>query len=206
MHIKQVVSGIASRMNMDDHTMKAIEGKGASSLQAAMVNRLDGIHTRITSSLCPWGELGLSHTIEKGILWIFWFVEVGAFLPSATPEGLLLSGSWNLEVVSNHYLNHQEGLLLLFSFPSFFSVSSSSRCGSRLFRRSALISEPVHNLSQCLFFSFDWLNHIQLWSLTNQKFLFFWLIHFLYQEIWKRTSVLSCLNLTWFSVFFSFNL
>lgn len=142
---------------------------------------------------------------ERNPLDFFWFVEVGAFLPSAIPEGLLLSGSWNLEVVSNHYLNHQEGLSL-FSFPSSFSVFSSSRCGSRLFRRSALISEPVYNLSQCLFFSFDWLNHIHLWSLTNQKFLFFWLIHFLYQEIWKRTSVLSCLNLTWFSVFFSFNL
>lgn len=61
------------------------------------------------------------HIPMEGILEIFRFVEVGAFLPSAIPEGLLLSGSWNLEVVSNHYLNHQEGLLL-FSFPSSFFV------------------------------------------------------------------------------------
>lgn len=199
MHIKQVFGGIISRMNIDGHTMKWQKEKELF-LQASKAP----VWTGIMSNLCPWGEFGLSHTGGVGgVFWIFWFVEVGEFLPLAIPEGPLLSKSWNLEVVSSHYLNHQEGFLL---YCSSFSVFSSSHGGSRLFRRSALISEPVCNLSHCLFFSFDWLNHIHLWSLTNQKFLFFWLIHFLYQEIWKGTPVLSGLNLMRLSVFFSSNL
>lgn len=170
-----------------------------------MANRLDGIHTRITSNLCPWGELGCHIPLRKESSGFFglWRWEHFSLQPFQRAYCLVGVGilkwfliiTWIIRKDSYYY-----SLLLLF-----FSVSSSSFCGSRLFRRSALISEPVHNLSQCLLFSFDWLNHIQLWSLTNQKFLFFWLIHFLYQEIWKRTSVLSCLNRTWFSVFFSFN-
>lgn len=165
MHIKQVFSGIISRMNTDGHTMEVLvrhsEKEKELSLQASRANRLMEF-TQESCQAFARDEIWACHIpMGKESSGFFWFVEVGAFLPSAIPEGLLLSGSWNLEVVSNHYLNHQEGLLL-FSFPSSFSVFSSSRCGSRLFRRSALISEPVYNLSQCLFFSFDWLNHIHL--------------------------------------------
>lgn len=96
----------------------------------------------------------------SGVFGLWWWEN---FLPSAIPEGLLLSRIWSLEVVANHDLNHQARLVLLFSFPSSFSVFPSSHCGSRLPRRPALISETlVAGLSQCFLFCFYCLDLIQL--------------------------------------------
>ena len=171
-----------------------------------------------TLPACPGDHVIKNRDFRVGVLpslrwgWFLWVLGSFTLMPYRSFSDKPFSHSrgfsriWNLEVCASHDLNHQEELCLFF-LPSSFFVFSSSHCGSRLSQRPALMSESiVLDLSQCFLFCFYWLDHIQLWSLTNQKFLFFWLIHFLYQEISGWTITLLGLILIWFSVFFSSDL
>lgn len=199
---------LSARVNTDGHNMKVTDGWPFRERRRVFLSSLLGLRVwmECLQESCQVfvRDESWAVTYPVEILWICWFVDEGEFPPFSHSRGF--SRIWNLEVCASHDLNHQEELCLFF-LPSSFFVFSSSHCGSRLSQRPALMSESiVLDLSQCFLFCFYWLDHIQLWSLTNQKFLFFWLIHFLYQEISGWTITLLGLILIWFSVFFSSDL
>ena len=171
-------------------------------LRPSRSNGLGGTHTAVTSSLSLWWKSDLPHTDAKGDPLDFGFVEVEEFPPWTAYGSAGFGILRGLVIITG--IGRTLLIVLFFLFLIWFLFITSHW---RLSRRSALISESiVQELSHCVLFCFHWLDRIQPCSLTKQKFLFFWLIHFLYQEISKLITISSGLILTWFSVSFSSNL
>lgn len=146
------------------------------------------------SSLFPWWEFDLSHTTyrRKGRpSGFFGLCRWKNFLPSAILGSLLLSSVWNLEVFAHRYwvIRKSSSYCSLFLLPFLFSLYHAVAQGfPELLLWFQKLSYRVFLF--CFFFFFYWLDHIHPCSLTNQKFLFFWLIHFLYQEFSEWTTIL----------------